>query len=135
MLTVPAYLSPLLEDENIRKMDLSFFVTAGAGGDGMTSELEAALNGLLRQHNSKGLVLKGYGMTEVCASAVTCFSYSCKNDSVGLPLPRNNIMIYDNEQETELSYHEIGEICLQSPSRMIEPECKPPSVMGEQAKP
>lgn len=119
VLAVPAYLSPLLEDKNIREMDLSFFVTAGAGGDGMTADLEVSLNGFLRQHNSKGLVLKGYGMTEVCASAVTCFSYSCKNDSVGLPLPRNNIMIYDNEQEAELSYHEIGEICLQSPSRMI----------------
>ncbi|MBQ4213320.1 MAG: acyl--CoA ligase, partial [Selenomonas sp.] len=35
VLTVPAYISPLLEDERVAKMELSFFETAGVGGDGM----------------------------------------------------------------------------------------------------
>lgn len=119
VLAVPAYISPLLEDKKVSKMELSFIETAGVGGDGMTHELEAALNSFFEKHNSKGTVLKGYGMTEVCATALTCFSYSNKIDSVGFPLPKNNILIYDNEKCVELGYNKIGEICLQCPSRMI----------------
>ena len=119
VLTVPAYISPLLEDERVAKMDLSFFETAGVGGDGMTPELEDAINSFLRKRNSKGTVLQGYGLTEVCATAVVCFSYSNKLSSVGIPLPKNNLLIYDNENSKELGYEEVGEICIQCPSRMI----------------
>ena len=119
VLAVPAYVNPLLEDKKVDKMDLSFFETVGVGGDGMTSELEKGLNDFLQKHNSKGTVLKGYGLTEVCATAGTCFANSNRLDSVGLPLPKNNLMIYDNESQKELRYNEIGEICLQCPSRMI----------------
>ena len=119
VLAVPAYVNPILEDKKVEKMDLSFFETAGVGGDGMTSELESALNDFFQKHNSKGTVLKGYGLTEVCATALVCFAYSNKRNSVGLPLPKNNILIYDNESRKELRYNEIGEICLQCPSRMI----------------
>ncbi len=119
VLAAPSYISPLLEDKEVATMDLSFFETAGVGGDGMTPELERALNEYFQKHNSKGTVIKGYGMTEVCATAVSCFAHSSKLESVGLPLPKNNLLIYDNESRKELGYNEIGEICLQSPSRMI----------------
>ncbi len=119
VLAVPAYVSPLLKDPKVDKMDLSFFVTVGVGGDGMTGELEQAINTFLRQHNSAGQVLKGCGLTEVCATAVTCFSKSSRPGSVGIPLPKNNLMIYDNDTQTELPGGQVGEICLQSPSRML----------------
>ena len=119
VLAVPVYISHLLEDKKVDKMDLSFFETAGVGGDGMTPQLERAINDFLRKHNSKGTVLTGYGLTEVCATATVCFSHSSKMGSVGLPLPKNNVLIYDNEGQKELRYNEVGEICLQCPSRMI----------------
>lgn len=119
VLAVPAYLSPLLTDERVAKMDLSFFDVAGVGGDGLTPELERALNDFLCQHHSRGVTLKGYGLTEICATALACFSYSNRLDSVGIPLPKNNLMIYDIENKKELGYNEIGEVCLQCPSRMI----------------
>lgn len=85
----------------------------------MTQEIETDMNSFFRDHNSRALILKGYGMTEVCATAVVGFSHSNKIGSVGIPLPRVNLMIYDRDKERELKYNEVGEICLQSPSRMI----------------
>ena len=119
VLAVPAYLRPILDDDRISRMDLSFFISAGVGGDGMTDELETELNEFFVNANSDAKVLKGYGMTEVCATAVSVFSYFNKIGSVGVPLMQNNLMIYDRENKTELPYGKVGEICLQCPSRMI----------------
>ncbi len=119
VLAVPAYVNPMLKDPKLEKMDLSCFISAGVGGDGMTNEIETELNTFYNEHNSKALVLKGFGMTEVCATAISCFSNTSKIGSVGIPLPKINVLIFDNEKEQELGYGEVGEICLQSPSRML----------------
>ena len=57
--------------------------------------------------------------SEICSTAVTGLVGVNKIGSVGIPLIHNNMMIYDNDHGTELPYYEIGEICIQSPSRMI----------------
>ena len=119
VLAVPAYINPMLSDENIQKMNLSCLISAGVGGDGMTDEIEIKLNDLYKRCNSKAKVLKGYGLTEVCATAVVGFSHSNKIGSVGIPLIHNNVMIYNTDNNSELKYNETGEICLQCPSRMI----------------
>ncbi len=119
VLAVPSYIIPMLKDDELQKMDISCFKSAGVGGDGMTNELEVELNRFYEEHNSKALVLKGFGMTEVCATAVVGFAHSNKIGSAGIPLPKVNMMIYDRDKECELSYGEVGEICLHSPSQMM----------------
>ncbi|MCR5322384.1 MAG: fatty acid--CoA ligase family protein [Lachnospiraceae bacterium] len=119
VLAVPSYVNPMQNHPELQNMDLSCFISAGVGGDGMTDEMEISLNTFYKNHNSRAIVLKGFGMTEVCATAVVGFSYSNKIGSVGIPLPKVNIMIYDRENEHELKYGEVGEICIKSPSRMI----------------
>ena len=119
ILAVPSYVSPMLRHPKLQSMDMSCFISAGVGGDGMTNEIEISLNDFYKKHNSKAVVLKGYGMTEVCATAVVGFSYSNKLGSAGIPLPKVNMMIWDRENNRELPYNEVGEICIQSPSRMI----------------
>lgn len=119
ILAVPAYISPIVKNPRLQEMDLSCFISAGVGGDGMTNEIEIDLNRFFQKHNSKAVVLKGFGMTEVCATAVVGFSYSNKLGSAGIPLPKVCIMIYDRENRKELSYNQVGEVCIQSPSKMI----------------
>ena len=58
-------------------------------------------------------------MTEICAAGLISFPTCNRVGSVGIQLPKNNLMIYDNNQHKELSYYKIGEVCLQGPSRMI----------------
>ena len=116
---VPAYVTCMLDDPRLSQADLSIIKTIAVGGDGITETLENEVNRFLAEHGSKSELYKGYGMTEICAAGLISFPTCNRIGSVGVPLPKNNIMIYDNEQEAELPYHEIGEICLQSPSRMI----------------
>lgn len=119
ILAIPAYVNVLCEKPEYSKLDLSGLKLCGVGGDGMTSDKERQLNAYFKERGANIEVLKGYGLSEVCATAVTGLVGINKIKSVGIPLIHNNLMIYDNEQNKELSYYEIGEVCLQSPSRMI----------------
>ena len=109
----------MLQDSNLDKIDLSYILSLGVGGDGMNDQLEKDLNEFLKKHSSKAIVLKGYGMTEVCASAVIAFDDHSKIGSVGVPLFKNNIRIFDNDKNCECKYGETGEVLISSPSLMV----------------
>lgn len=117
---IPSYVTPMLNDASLKNVDLSFVKTIAVGGDGLNDKLENQINEFLKQHGGKVSITKGYGMTEVCATAVTEYSYCHQVGSVGIPLIKNNIMVYDNELLKELSYEEVGEVCISSPSLMID---------------
>ncbi len=116
---VPAYLSAMFNDEGLVGMDFSHMRTIAMGGDGMNENLEKEINSFFCNHGFNVDVVKGYGLSEVCATAVSTFPGCNKIGSVGIPLYRNNIMVYDNDSKKELPYNEIGEVCMQCPSRMI----------------
>ncbi|MCM1185168.1 MAG: acyl--CoA ligase [Lachnoclostridium sp.] len=116
---VPPYFSPMLSDDKLSNIDMSYLITIAAGGDGLNEKLENEMNEFLARHNVKAKLLKGYGMTEVCATAVTNFNNYTKIGSVGIPLVKNNVCIWDNDRKRECAYGEKGEICLFSPSLML----------------
>lgn len=116
---IPSYVAPMLEDKKLVNIDLSCLKTIAVGGDGMNEKLELALNDFLQKHNSVAEVLKGYGMTEVCATAVTCYANSNKRGSVGIPLVKNNLQIYNGEEKRECLYDEVGEVCMACMSNML----------------
>lgn len=119
ILAVPSYITPMLEDKKIKDIDLSCILTIGVGGDGMNATQEEILNSFFAEHGSKAKVLKGYGMTEVCATAIMGCIHSNKIGSPGIPLVKNNLKIYDNEKKRELRYGEVGEVCMYCPSKMM----------------
>lgn len=116
---IPAYVAQLADDPKVDKMDLSRLKTVGMGGEGMNVPLEEKINDFLSRHGSKAKVIKGYGMTEVCATAVTEYVGAQKVGSVGIPFAKNNVMIFDVENQVELKCGEVGEICLQCESMML----------------
>lgn len=117
--SIPAYIAPMIENQKLKKMNLTNLFTVGVGGDGMNIPLEKSLNKFLFSVGSAAKVQKGYGMTEVCATAVLEFRHACKIGSVGIPLVKNNVCIWDNEGQRECRYDEVGEICMQCQSVMI----------------
>ena len=118
MLGIPSYFIPMLSDEKMKNMDLSCVDTLGAGGEGFTEKIEKECNKFLHEHNSKANVLMGYGLTEVCSSAITEFNEYTKTGSVGIPLVKNSIRVWNNEQNRECTYDEQGEVQICSPSLM-----------------
>lgn len=117
--SIPAYIAPMVENKALAHMDLSEIKTVGLGGDGLNVELEEKLNTFFESHHSTVKVLAGYGMTEVCATSALAFAHARKIGSVGIPLVKNNVMIYSEEADTELPYGKQGEVCLNCVSEMM----------------
>ncbi len=123
---VPAFMTPMLENPKMDGIDMSNLTILGCGGDGCTNAFEADVNKFIKEHGCKTEMVKGYGMTEVGASACTTYptGYS-KGDvpvnalgSVGFPHPCNEFVIWDNENNCECKYDEIGEICMRCATEM-----------------
>ena len=109
----------LLQSEEAKNGDFSFLESPGTGGDGMTAELEQEINHFLAEHHASCRLIKGYGMTEVCATACLCTPESNELGSVGLPMPGNKIRIQDPETGLELPTGQVGEILIHSPAVML----------------
>ena len=118
-LAVPSHYERLMNDARIRKMDLSFFETAGSGGDTMNAGLEDKLNGLLHGRGCRYPLSQGYGMSEVSAAACCNFNNVHKNGSVGIPLLKTTVSVFRPDSFEELGYDEMGEICITGPTMML----------------
>ncbi len=119
-LMVPAHYEKLMNSKEMQNgFDLSFFETAGSGGDTMDAGREAKPSGLLRDHGSRFPLSQGYGMSEV-SSAASCYcNGNFRSLSVGYPLLTNTIAIFKPETTEELGYNEEGEICMTGPGNML----------------
>lgn len=120
VIAIPMHWEFLLKYKNEKDFDLSFLKTPASGGDKMSEKTEKELNEMLEQHNSKAKIVKGYGMTEVSACAVTNSNKSNDIGSVGIPLVKNNIKIINPDTLESVRTGETGEILISSPSSMKE---------------
>ncbi len=113
------HLKYLSVDKKTKNCDMSFLVTAAVGGDALECNLEMVVNEFLATHKCEFEVCKGYGMTELAATAVTTFKGANAIGSVGVPLISNTLKIVDVDSNEELGYNEIGEIWIAGPSIML----------------
>ena len=119
-LLVPAHYEKLMNSREMANgFDLSFFETAGSGGDTMNAGLEGKLNRFLKEHGCKYPLSQGYGMSEVSSAASCCCAGHFKSLSVGFPLLTTVIGIFKPGTTEELDYGEEGEICISGPSIMM----------------
>ncbi len=119
-LLVPAHYEKLMNSKEMANgFDLSFFRTAGSGGDTMNAGLEAKLNSFLESRGCRYPLSQGYGMSEVSSAASCCCNGNFKSLSVGYPLLTTTIGIFAPGTTDELDYGEEGEICISGPSIML----------------
>ncbi len=123
MTGVPSHYEILIQSEKLKNADLSFVIAPVSGGDKMNEKLEAKVNEFLRERNCTYKITKGYGLTEVNAAVATCNSNETNSlGSFGIPLPQTIMSIFDtneNGEYVELTYGEIGEICITGPNTML----------------
>lgn len=115
--------------------DMSYLSTFAGGGESLSVEQEERLNRYLHKHGFKGYYAQAYGMTELAATVCTDIPSAGRVGTVGIPLPLVNIKVIkksDNESDEkkdkkiieengdELGVGEEGEICISSPSMMID---------------
>ena len=116
---VADHLKYLSEDPLTAGMKLPFLITAGVGGDTLNTETESVFNDHLRRNGCRYKAVKGYGMTELCATGVTAFGKANAIGSVGVPFAANTVKIVDMDTGEELGYDKTGEIWISAPSAML----------------
>ena len=118
-LLVPAHYEKLMNSKEMANgFDLSFFETAGSGGDTMNEGLEQKLNDFLKSRGAKYPLSQGYGMSEVSSAAACHCNGNFRSMSVGYPLLTTMISIFEPGTTNELGFNEEGEICITGPSIM-----------------
>ncbi|MBR2714719.1 MAG: acyl--CoA ligase [Ruminococcus sp.] len=118
IISTPVFIELLIGSKEVKNMDLSFLHTLASGGDTMNEGLEAKLQQFMVEHNMKYPLAQGYGMTELSAAASFCANDIYKPSSVGVPSLTTTVSIFDPDTGEELSYNEIGEVCVTGPSMM-----------------
>ncbi len=116
---IPSFIIPMLKDSKLKDVDMSSLKLVGVGGDGMTEAIEREINEFFQQHNADIELVKGYGMSEVCASAITAMKGVSKVGSIGIPLVKNSVKVIDVDTKKECTYGVVGELCLQCPAVML----------------
>lgn len=120
MVGVPSHYEKIINSRKLDKEDLSYIIAPVVGGDTMPAEIENRVNDFLRKRGCKWNVVKGYGMTEVCAAvSVGVSNESNSIGSVGIPFAYTIISIFDPDTGNELPYGESGEICMTGPNTML----------------
>lgn len=118
LISTPAFYEMMMDSKEVEKMDLSFMITMGSGGDTMNKGLEEKLEKFMKDHNIRYPLAQGYGMSELSAAATFGLNNVHKSGSVGIPSPNTVVGIFDPDTGEELDYNMVGEICITGPSMM-----------------
>ena len=119
MIGVPSYWGTILKSKKLKHADLSYMIAPTVGGDSMPPALEKEANSFLEAHGCRTKITKGYGMTEVCAGVAGTVDKNNEIGSVGIPFPQTIISIFEPDTEKELSYGQVGEVCIAGPNVML----------------
>ena len=120
LLSGPILWDFFIKSELTQDADLSYLKTPISGGDALNIELERDINAFFESHGCRHKVAQGYGMTEVSAAACFSTDSSYVPGSVGIPYVKNVVSIFDPDTEEELTYNQPGEVCIQTPTMMLE---------------
>lgn len=117
---VPSHYSTIVQSKKIANKDLSFLYSPVVGGDGTEVGFEKTVNSFLLSHHCKTALIKGYGMTEICAAVTaTAKQEYNKLGSVGIPFTHSVVGIFRPDSDEELGYNAVGEICMKGPHIML----------------
>lgn len=119
ILGVPTLFESLLNQNNLKNLDLSYLKYMISGGDTLGENLKCRINKYLKNHNSNISILEGYGLTEALSAVCLEPEGLNKKNSIGIPLPGNYIKIIDPKTRNTLPPLKVGEICVYTDAVMM----------------
>ena len=120
ILGVPTLFKGLLNNKDMRNLDLSYVKNIVSGGDLVKDSLEDDINNFFRSHNANVKLCKGYGLSEAVAGATFATNDYNFYGSVGIPMINTNLKIVELGTDREVNKGEVGEICIKGSSVMKE---------------
>ena len=100
--------------------DMSHLRSIGPGAEQMSERKYREAEEFFHKHNCLQKISAGYGQSE----GGSCFTlpnplFPLKDGCVGMPLPATVLSAFDPVTLEEKNYGEIGEICMNGPSKML----------------
>lgn len=120
ILGVPTLWKALIQDKKLAKTDMSFAKVWISGGDILPLDVKEKVDNWRKEHNVDSPIFSGIGLTEATAAVAFTGLKSEHLDSVGYPLPLNDVKIINPETGKEVGYGELGELCVSGPTVMQE---------------
>ena len=116
---IPQYVQAMVNEKELRDMDLSSFELICSGGEAVDLDIERQFNELMEQTGAGMKLTKGYGCTEF--TSVITFTYPEVNlpGTVGIPMPMVNVKIVEPDTTEELGIGQQGEVCATGPGLMM----------------
>ena len=119
---IATYFEPLLKENSF---DFSKCKAILMGGMPTKATFEQKLNKFIAEGNGNFMVSKGYSMTEASSTATSSQNGANEIGSNGIPLVNTVVAAFDTKSGNELPYGELGELCILSPTQMLEYYDKP----------
>ena len=116
---VPTLFEALVNNNNVKDLDLSKIKYVISGGDLLSKSLEDRVNDYLRNYGSDAKITQGYGLSEALAAVCLAHDDINKSGSIGIPLPGNYIKIINPATRETLPFNEVGEICIHTKALMV----------------
>lgn len=117
---VPSFYEKLIRNRKAQKMDMSFILTMGSGGDTMHPKLAQDICDFSAKHGIKYPIAVGYGMSESSSACAFGVKNIHKPGSVGIPSRYSELGIFEPGTTNELGFNEVGEICISGATIMKE---------------
>lgn len=100
--------------------DMSHLLSAGAGCEAYNNNQLKRAQKFLYDHNCQAKFTTGYGCSEAGSNmTLPITQHPIGNGNVGIPMPLSIMGIFKPGTQKELSYNEIGEICISGPGNMV----------------
>lgn len=120
LLLIPQIFDVMEHSALLKDQDLSFIMTAGCGGAGITAQFEERVNAFFKQHNIYTFVGYAWGCTESATTGTIRTSYeTARVGSVGVSHVNAIVTCFDKETSEECIYGQEGELCICAPGMML----------------
>ncbi len=114
---VPNMFKKLLAHPDFDGPHLKSLKVMYAGGDDVRPAFVSAFEEVLKKNGSNASICAGWGLTECCAACTTNPPWANKVGTIGKPLPKLDIQIWDDDYN-EVADGTIGQIAVSGPTMM-----------------
>lgn len=118
---IPMFIETVMRNGRMPEdYDLSHLTAAGAGSESYNNNQMRRAQKFLEEHNCHIRFTTGYGNSEAGSNLTLPMTpHPMGNGNVGVPMLLNVMSIFEPGTQNELSYGQMGEVCVSGPGLML----------------
>lgn len=118
---IPLFIETVMRNGRIPDdYDMSHLTAAGAGAESCNNNQLKRAQKFLEKHNCHIRFTTGYGNSEAGSNVTLPMTpHPMGNGNVGVPLILNVLSIFELGTQNELTYNQMGEVCISGPGLML----------------